>query len=144
MRLTPSHRCGVFASIALVWVSGALWLVFHYFMQAAGSFGPRPHVLEFWWLRLHGLAAMFVLIAFGSLFTVHIGRAWRLRRNRGMGVGLTIGFGWLTVTGYALYYFATEDNAHWLPGVMPPVLLLMHLRTGRRVTKSNSGIAPNS
>jgi cytochrome b561 len=45
---------------------------------------------------------------------------------------------WLAATGYALYYFSTDDNAAWLPllhwiaGLALPLGLVLHIRLGRR------------
>lgn len=37
-----------------VWLSGGLWLLFHYFFVRQGDFGPVENPLTPWWLRLHG------------------------------------------------------------------------------------------
>src|SRR5512139_106729 len=66
IRLGPRHKKLLYAGFALLWLSGALWLAFHYFFRIEGEFGPKPHPLEAWWLhpleawwlRLHGLMAM--------------------------------------------------------------------------------------
>ena len=67
IRLSARHRRVVYASFSILWLSGVLWLLFHYFLQRTGTFGNEPHALEPWWLRLHGLAMMVMLITAGSL-----------------------------------------------------------------------------
>lgn len=137
LRLGPKQKRALYASIAALWLFGALWLLFHYFLQQPGTFGPRPHPLEPWWLRLHGLASMLTLLALGTLFVAHIPRSWTLKRNRAMGVSLAVVFIDLIATGYALYYFPGDGERpwlpwlHWVPGLALPVVLWLHVRTGR-------------
>lgn len=137
IRLGPGQQRWFYSSVVVLWASGTLWLAFHYFLSTAGAFGPEPHPLEPWWLRLHGLAVMIGLVTLGSVAIHHAGRAWQLRKNRLMGAGLTIAFAWLAVSGYALYYFSTDANQawlpllHWIPGLALPAVLGWHIRAGR-------------
>lgn len=138
VRLGARHRRALYASFTLGWVSGALWLLFHYFLQASGAFGPEPHVLEAWWLRLHGLAMMVLLVAAGTVVVHHAARAWQLRRQRAHGALLAGTLVWLALSGYALYYFSTDDNrawlplVHWLPGLAMPLALGLHIHHARQ------------
>jgi hypothetical protein len=138
IRLGTRHKRLAYATFALLWVSGALWLLFHYFFGVEGDFGPEPHALEKWWLRLHGLAAMLALVALGSLLTNHVRLAWQRNKNRNSGLPMLALTVWLAATGYALYYFSSDANAAWLPllhwiaGLALPLLLLIHIVVGRR------------
>jgi hypothetical protein len=137
IRLGSQHKKWLYAGLTLLWASGALWLLFHYFLQAEGDFGPQPHVLEKWWLRLHGLAGMLALILLGSLMPNHMKLAWTRRKNRRSGLPMLAVWGSLAATGYALYYFSSDANAAWLPvlhwgvGLGLPALLLVHLKHAR-------------
>ena len=138
IRLGARHKKMLYTGLALLWASGALWLLFHYFFQAEGDFGPEPHGLESWWLRLHGLAAMLALMLLGSLLPNHVKLAWTRRKNRRTGLPMLAVWGWLAATGYALYYFSSDANAAWLPllhwgvGLTLPALLVVHLKQVRR------------
>ncbi|MHB1214862.1 MAG: hypothetical protein ACYCY9_07720 [Thiobacillus sp.] len=138
IRLGARHKNMLYAGLVLLWASGALWLLFHYFFQADGDFGPQPHRLESWWLRLHGLAAMLALILLGSLLPNHMNLAWARRRNHRSGLPMLAVWGWLAATGYALYYFSSDTNAAWLPllhwgaGLMLPAMLFIHLKQARK------------
>jgi hypothetical protein len=138
IRLGARQRRVVYASFSVLWLSGALWLLFHYFLQRPGTFGHEPHALEPWWLRLHGLAMMAALVTAGSVAVHHAGRAWRLGKNRSVGALLSAILLWLAVTGYALYYFSSDDNRtwlpllHWLPGLALPLAVAWHVRRGQR------------
>ena len=138
IRLGLRHKRLLYAVFALLWTSGALWLVFHYFLQSPSDFGSRPHPLENWWLRLHGLAAMLALVAFGSVATNHMRLAWGRRRNLASGLAMLGYLISLAATGYALYYFSSDDNAVWLPllhwvaGLVLPAGLAFHVLSGRQ------------
>lgn len=137
IRFVTSHRRTLHSVFTLLWVSGALWLIFHYFLSVPGEFGVSAHPLQNWWLRLHGLMAFAALIALGTVLPVHARRAWQLKKNRASGLGMKSIFAWLTLTGYALYYFASEANAawlsgaHWVVGLALPLILIHHIRQGR-------------
>lgn len=137
IRLGARHRRVVVASFALLWLSGALWLLYHYFLQRPGPFGNEPHPVEIWWLRLHGLAMMIMLVTAGSVVVHHAARAWQLRKHRMVGALLSVCLLWLAISGYALYYFSTDENRawlpwlHWLPGLALPLVVTLHVRRGR-------------
>lgn len=154
IRLSAPHRRWLAGVFGLLWVSGALWLLFHYFLRTQGEFGPRPHVLEGWWLRLHALAAFTALVVIGTVLPVHVQRAWHLKKNRSSGLAIKSVLAWLAFTGYALYYFADPETRPWLPwlhwvaGLAIPVLFVWHIELGRRATarrrpvKHETGRAP--
>lgn len=138
IRLGSRHKRLAYAAFTLLWTSGALWLLFHYFFRVEGDFGPTAHPLEAWWLRLHGLMAMLALLAIGSLATHHMRLAWSRRKNLRTGLPMLVLTAWLAATGYALYYFASDDNAAWLPllhwiaGLALPGWLSIHVLAGRQ------------
>ena len=138
IRLGSLHKKLLYAGFSLLWTSGALWLVFHYFLRIEGDFGPEAHPLEAWWLRLHGLMAMATLVLGGSLAPNHMRLAWNRRKNMRSGAPMLALTVWLTARGYALYYFSTDDNAAWLPllhwiaGLALHVILVMQIHIGRR------------
>jgi heme A synthase len=138
VRLSPHHeRWTLGLSLALV-ISGALWLVFHYWVAAAGEYGDRPHPLETWWLRAHGAAAFGFLVLLGTLLPVHMRRAWNRRRNHRSGAFVVTVVIVLVVTGYALYYLSSEELrawisvTHWLAGLAGLPALALHAWFGQR------------
>ena len=138
IRFTAPHKKFLYSVFSLLWLSGALWLVFHYFMRVPGEFGITPHPAEIWCLRLHGLMVFAVLVALGSVLSNHARRAWQLKKNRYSGLLMKVLLLWLAITGYALYYFASEGNENWLPvlhwgaGISVPLMLVSHIRMGRK------------
>lgn len=138
IRFATTHKKLLYSVFTLLWLSGALWLLFHYFLRVEGNFGIAAHPAEKWWLRLHGLMVFAVLFALGTVLPVHARRAWQLKKNRQSGVLMKSLFLWLACSGYALYYFASEANADWLPvlhwgaGIVVPLMIVMHIRLGRK------------
>ena len=137
IRFGNRHKRMLYAVFALLWISGALWLAFHYFLRVPSAFGDAAHPLEKWWLRLHGLMGFAALVALGSVLPIHTRRAWHLKKNRATGLATKSVFLWLAATGYALYYFTSEANEAWLPqmhwivGLALPLMLAVHIRRGR-------------
>jgi hypothetical protein len=120
-----------------VWLSGALWLVFHDFLARSGEFGLTAHPLEQWWLRAHGAFAFASLWLLGFLSVAHVGGRWAWRRQRRSGLVLLGVYIWLVVTGYLLYYAggdafrAAVSLGHWTVGLVALVFLLLHRRIRR-------------
>ena len=144
IRMNARHKRTLYGIVLALWASGALWLLFHYFLRVAGEFGETAHPLENWWLRLHGLMAFAALVAIGSVLPIHARRAWQLNKNRRSGLMMKLYLLWLALTGYALYYFLSESNeawlpwTHWIAGLALPLLGVLHIRIGRRRTSRRS------
>lgn len=145
LRLARGHRRFTYATIAAVWLSGVLWLVYHYAMQREGSFGPEPHPLESWWLRLHGLAAFVSLFAFGLLWGVHIRAGLAFARRRLSGLLLLILLVVLSLSGYLLYYAGDEAMrdvvrvVHWVFGLALLLPFVVHVLRARRQRDARGG-----
>ena len=137
MRLSDGHRLWVVWTGGVLFATGVLWLMFHYFVRTQGEFGPGPHPLEHWWLRLHGAAAMLALVVVGSLLPIHVRRGWHQRRNLPLGVALFSALLLLTLSGYVLYYAGGEQTRaaislfHWIVGVASPLVMVWHIANGR-------------
>lgn len=89
-------------------------------------------------MKIHGAAAMAILVLVGMLLTGHVRFAWRARRNRGNGSLFLSAFGILTVTGYGLYYAGGERLRAWTSwihlavGLALPLLLTLHIWLGKQ------------
>jgi hypothetical protein len=130
----PSGRTRLLINVvgAGLWASGGLWLIFHYFMQGQGEWGPEPHVLEPWWLRVHGAFAFMALWTAGLVFAAHIAGAWATGRRRATGIVLAAWLGMQAVTGWLLLYagddgvWSVVSPTHWIAGLALPVAYAMH------------------
>src|SRR5215510_4702143 len=65
--LSPARSRLVYTIGLGLWITGAVWLLFHYFMVQNGPYGPSPHPLEFWSLAAHGAFAFASLWLLGLL-----------------------------------------------------------------------------
>jgi heme/copper-type cytochrome/quinol oxidase subunit 3 len=139
-RLSRGQRIMTYAALCTAWLSGATWLLFHYFLQRQGEFGLEPNPLEHWWLRLHGLCAFALLSLSGLLWVAHARPGMRWPRRRRSGVAITISFCVLALSGYCLYYVddgAFRDAAgvvHWIIGLSLAVPVALHALPQRRAS----------
>lgn len=138
-RFGRSRRWALYLIGIGVWLSGGLWLLFHYFFLEQGEFGPKIHPLEPWWLKLHGAFGFAAIWIFGLLWGVHVSRAWPDLRRRWSGGLMTGIFAWLILSGYLLYYVSNENArsivsvVHWGIGLVSPICFGFHrLRFGKR------------
>jgi hypothetical protein len=137
LRLSLRRKQALYAIFGGAWVTGILWLVFHYFLMRQGDFGLEPHPLEAWWLRLHGACAFASLWLAGLLWAVHVRPALARPGRRRSGILLLVMLGVLAVSGYLLYY-AIDDGVrdwtrllHWLVGLSLAPVLIVHVLRGR-------------
>ncbi|MGH6848641.1 MAG: hypothetical protein ACREC0_14770 [Methylocella sp.] len=135
-RLDPPFRFAIYIAFAVLFVSGAAWLV-------ADQLKDTPNG-EIWQqaatylLMVHGGAAMLTLMLLGALFPIHIGRAWRARKNRATGIVMLACNAVLIATAFGLYYLGAEAVRPWTSGLHIvfglsfPLLFLAHVKTGRK------------
>src|SRR5204862_1689329 len=135
IRLKPLQRYFLYAVVALLFFSGVAWAYWNYLAVSPGDFETSAKT---WAMKLHGAAAMAILVLVGMLLTGHVRFAWRARRNRGNGSLFLGGFGILIVTGYGLYYAGGESLRAWTSwihlavGLALPLLLILHIWLGKR------------
>ena len=139
-RLAPWQRRTLYATGALLMLSGAAWLAVHYVVGAGA--GDLPHPAEAWLLRVHGLGAFAGLFVLGVLAAGHVPQGWRYTGRhrwagqRSSGITLCVIGAALVLSGYLLYYFAPENIrpalgwAHAVVGACMAVLTISHRRRG--------------
>jgi hypothetical protein len=134
MRLALSLRLWLYASAAVLWMTGAAWLFAHY-LPAARAY---PGGLATTSMKIHGGAAMLLLVLAGVVVALHVPGAWRERKNRASGLVMAAASISLAVTGYLLYYTGGETArafasvGHWLPGLALPIVGIWHVLLARR------------
>lgn len=149
VRLGSLHRRLFYSVFAILWGSGALWLVAEWFKDP--ELGAARTMLQTFVIQIHGAAMLIFLAMLGTLFT-HVRRGWILKANRLSGC-FNIGINTLlALTGWLLYY-ATEDTArewtsliHWSIGLGALPLLSAHIWCGRATAtetrnKNNDAVA---
>lgn len=135
IRPSPRVRLLINGVGACLWLSGGLWLIFHYFMRREGPWGPEPHELEPWWLRIHGAFAFLGLWTAGLIWGAHVVRGWATGRRRWAGGALLGALVLMAVSGFLLLH-ASDDGlqglispTHWIAGLALPLLYLVHRRS---------------
>jgi hypothetical protein len=135
IRLKRAYRSCLYIVLALLFFTGTAWACWNYLVARPGDFEA---VAKAWAMKIHGAAAMAILVLIGTLLTGHVKFAWRARRNRGNGALLLGVFGVLTITGYGLYYGGGEQLRAWTSwihlglGLSIPLLIALHLVLGKR------------
>jgi hypothetical protein len=133
MRLAASLRYSLYAVTAVVFASGIAWLAARYVPVRRAL----PEGLASASMRVHGGAAMALLVLIGGAVALHTTNGWRERKNRASSVALSSVLIAITVTGYLLYYLgdeswrATASLVHWWLGLALPFLLAGHAWLGR-------------
>jgi cation transport ATPase len=134
-RLEPPFRFAIYSAFAVLFASGAAWLVAGQMKESAN--GEIWQQAAAYLLMVHGGAAMLTLMLLGALFPLHIGRAWRAKKNRTTGIVMLTFNAVLIATAFGLYYLASEILRPWASdlhiafGLAIPLLFLAHVKTGR-------------
>jgi len=138
LRLRPSFRFAIYAAFAVLFLTGAGWLVADWQKDISSD--------EFWQqsiaylLMVHGGAAMVTLLLLGALIPVHMMRAWWSRRNRVSGSAMATFNAILIVTAFGLYYLGSETLRPWMSwihiaaGLSLALGLPVHIYLGRRTS----------
>ena len=135
IRLKRFYRYSLYAVLALLFLSGGAWAYWNYLAASPGDFEASSKA---WAMKIHGAAAMAILVLIGMLLTAHVRFAWRAGRNRANGSLFLTAFAVLAVTGYGLYYAGGERLRAWTSwihlavGLVLPTLLLIHIFLGKR------------
>ena len=135
IRLKRLQRYFLYAVLALVFLSGVVWGYWNYLVASLGDFEISAKA---WAMKIHGGAAMAVLVLIGMLLNVHVRFAWRAGRNRINGSVFLSALAVLTISGYGLYYAGGERLRAWTSwihlavGLVLPILLLIHILLGRK------------
>jgi len=136
-RLSRSQSRSLYASAAVLVLSGLMWLSVHQLawpVMSRASMEGLPSPWEPWLMRLHGAAMMAMLFLIGRISSTHVMRGLRLHLRVRDGVGLLVGAALLALTGYSLYYLIPDDWrdangwVHAAIGIVWTVTLLWHRR----------------
>jgi len=136
-RIPWSYRIWIFLFLLISWLTGIAFFVLNKWIFVEGEFGPEKHPWQYPVLRIHGAAAFLMMITYGYLLASHVPAGWKQKRQRRSGLILVCAQGFLILSAYGLYYLADEgfrvlvSYAHALVGVTFPLLLAVHIISGR-------------
>ena len=137
-RIGNLHRWILYLTTGVIWLSGLIWILFHYFGVHHTDAGEIHSSMEPLAMKIHGAAAMAFMIVIGSLIPVHVRRGLALKRNLFSGIFLIANCAVLIMTGWVLYYLGTEQIRnvvsliHWILGLALPLLIYLHILAWKR------------
>jgi len=102
-------RNSLYSTFGVLWLTGCVWLVLHFFFQTASDFGSAPHPLQQNLLLIHGVVAVVAVFFFGWMAGNHVEAHWRRGMNRNSGLTLITLVAVLALTGLGSYYLTTES-----------------------------------
>ncbi|MGE4063125.1 MAG: hypothetical protein AB7E79_07130 [Rhodospirillaceae bacterium] len=132
LRLSLTHRYLLFGISIGVWLTGAVWLIYHHFMQLETEFGFQKHPVEVISLEAHGAFSFAALWIFGTLWWTHVLRGWTSHWRRWSGGFMVAVVAILILTGWGLYYFVERawrewtSLIHWTLGLAALVIFFVH------------------
>ncbi len=92
--MKPLHRRLLYFEVVLLFLSGAAWTYWNYFVASRGEFEMAARA---WAMKIHGGAAMAILVLIGMLLTGHVRiagseslRAWASWIHLGLGLALPL------------------------------------------------------
>jgi hypothetical protein len=138
-RLSRRINAALLATLAALWLTGALWLALHYIWAQPDEFGVIRHPLEAPTVLAHGIIALLALFLLGWFAGRHVGAAGSGRRMAS-GWLLTLLLAVLVVAGCAQLFVASASlqsvlaAVHWVLGL---ALLLPVLAHGRRASAAS-------
>jgi hypothetical protein len=136
LRLKSSFRRSIYAAFAVLFVTGAAWLVADWRKDISSD--------EIWqqtaatMLMVHGGTAMITLLLLGALIPLHLLRSWRAGKNRISGSVMVAFNTVLIVTAFGLYYLGSDLVRPWMSwihivaGFSIALLFPVHILLGRR------------
>ena len=139
LRLKPTFRFSIYAAFAVLFLTGAVWLVADW--QKDVSPDEIWQQVISYMLMVHGGAAMAALLLLGALIPLHMQRAWRAAKNRVSGSLMATFSTVLIVTAFGLYYLGSETLRPWISWIhiaAGSLLILwfpVHIIRGRRMLR---------
>lgn len=130
IRMLPWVRLAGYALWLLLAVTGVWW----WWDQDIQMNDPTERASLL--VKLHGIAAAFALVWFGSILSTHVRVAWQRKRNRVSGLLALVMMALLGLSGLGLYY-ADYDSREWVHdvhvwvGAVALLMLPVHVVLGR-------------
>lgn len=142
-RLSRRISAALLATLAALWLSGALWLALHYLFAQADEFGIVRHPLEAPVVLAHGVMALLALFLLGWFAGRHAGAAGSGRRIAS-GWLLTFLLAVLVVAGCAQLFVTSAEFQpalavlHWALGLALLLPLLVHSRRASAASRERA------
>ena len=145
LRLAYRHRLAVDLVLVLVLASGLAWLA----IDRGDAMDAADRALLHATVRIHALAGLACIYVVGTLWFMHVRRAWRSHRNRLAGSTFLALMATLVASGYALGYLTDEGNhvgvarLHWIGGLVAASVYLVHRWRGSTTRPADPAPRPS-
>jgi hypothetical protein len=136
VRLSTRFRAVLYLVVAVLFVTGAVWV------GLDRTIWPETST---YLLRLHGGAAMAMLVLLGALLPLHVRLGWRRKRNLTSGTVMLSSNAILVGTAFGLYYTGSDTVRHWTSvvhiaiGFALPLVVAGHVLLGWRSRQVRAG-----
>lgn len=137
MRRKPwysSYQKWFYVILSGSWITGIVFFIFNNFVEVEGEFGIEKHFLQYPVLKTHGAFAFFIMVMYGFYLGAHVKKTWKVKKRPMSGYVILLLPIFLIISGWFLYYVAT-DNAryilgliHFAVGALLPVALILHIK----------------
>jgi len=132
------------------WVTGITFFIFNNFIIIQGEFGEEKHFLQYPVLKTHGIFAFAIMVTYGFFLGAHVRKSWKVKPQPVSGIIIMIMPILLIISGWLLYYIATDNSRqivslfHFSIGLLLPIALIIHIRDvtsqkGKRKYKYRKG-----
>lgn len=148
LRVPKSIKRLLIISLTASFVSGCLFFVLNTWITIEGDFGPEKHPWQFSTLKIHAAAAFAMMLLYGAFWGSHVPLAWRTKKSRNSGIGITVFIAIQIVSAYLLYYLANEfarSLTGWIHisvGLSLPIILALHIRAAKRSKRQSELASP--
>lgn len=138
LKIEPWFKRLLYTSLSVSWVTGTSFFILNTWVRIEGEFGPEKHPWQFLILTVHGLAAFFMLMVSGAIFSNHVPMGWRSKRLRKVGISLVTVVSCQLLSAYLLYYLGDPTireivmYLHLSIGFSLPFVLWLHIYLGKK------------
>ena len=139
-KIPVSFRTLLFIFTFLSWVTGITFFVLDRFVIIEGEYGPEKHPLQYPTLQVHGGSAFIMMIAFGTLLSIHVLAGWKTKLHRRSGIALVSSQIFLVFSAYILYYGSGwvrvfAQYSHFVVGFFFPFIIALHIYSSVKIRK---------
>lgn len=138
-----SYKNIFFIILATSWCSGVTFFILDNLFEITGEFGVEKHPFQYPLIKIHSAAAFLMMISYGYFLGAHARVNWKMKPRLISGVIVAIMPFLLAISGYLLYYIASDISRkiigyfHFAIGFILPLILIIHIV--KAVNKKKAG-----
>lgn len=136
-RLSFLSKVILLVCVLIAWLSGIAFFVLDQWFKVDGEFGLTNHPAQHLFLYIHGGISFILMIVYGYFIGTHVIPAFKYQQHRRLGYMVTSCIGFLSLTGYLLYYLSNKwmrnvvIYSHIGIGFILPLVMVGHMITSK-------------